>query len=270
MILFPNAKLNIGLYVTERRPDGFHNLESVFYPVQWCDALEILPAEETVFTSSGIEIPGNPESNLCLKAYELVKADFAIPPVKMHLHKNIPIGAGLGGGSSDAAFALKGLNKLFALNLTVEQLENYARKLGADCAFFIQNKPVFAKEKGDVFEPISLDLKGYHCLIVYPEIHITTAEAYGKIKPEPAGNPLKTALQNGMETWQKTVNNDFEKALFPTYPILPELKQQLYDAGATFASMTGSGSAVFGIFKTEIPSDLSFRENFRTWHGRLF
>src|SRR5688572_32972117 len=148
MILFPNAKINIGLNVTERRADGFHNLESVFYPVNWCDALEILSAEKTEFTSSGIEIPGNQESNLCLKAYQLLKADFDIAPVKMHLHKNIPIGAGLGGGSADAAFALKGLNELFELKLSAEQLENYARKLGADCAFFILNKPVFAKEKG--------------------------------------------------------------------------------------------------------------------------
>src|SRR6478735_2574455 len=266
MILFPNAKINLGLNITERRPDGYHNLESVFYPVNWCDALEILPAPETVFSSSGIEIPGNPESNLCLKAYELLKADFKIGPVKMHLHKNIPIGAGLGGGSADSAFALKGLNELFELNLTPEQLENYARKLGADCAFFIQNKPVFAKEKGDVFEPVSLDLKGYECFIVYPEIHITTAEAYGKIKPAAAEVPVKNAIQNGMETWPKTVTNDFETALFQTYPILPKLKERLYAAGAIYASMTGSGSAVFGLFKTEIP-DLAFGENFRTWHG---
>src|SRR5688572_14534594 len=179
MIAFPNAKLNIGLNVTERRPDSFHNLESVFYPVQWCDALEILPAKETKFTSSGIEIPGTIESNLCLKAYQLLKTDFELPPVKIHLHKNIPIGAGLGGGSSDAAFTLKLLNQLFELNIAEDKLEDYARKLGSDCAFFIRNKPVFAHEKGDVFEPIKLDLTGYNCVVVYPNLHITTAEAYG-------------------------------------------------------------------------------------------
>ncbi len=269
MILFPNAKLNIGLNVTERRPDGFHNLESVFYPVNWCDALEILSAEETAFTSSGIAIPGNPETNLCLKAYELLKADFRLQPVKIHLHKNIPIGAGLGGGSSDAAFTLKGLNELFELHLTAEQVKDYARKLGADCAFFVQNKPVFAKEKGDVFESLALELSDHNCLIVYPEIHITTAEAYGKIKPQPAAIPLKGAIKNGMETWQKTVTNSFEEALFPTYPILPELKNLLYEKGAAFASMTGSGSAVFGVFKNEIPAGLSFPANFRVWQGRL-
>ncbi|MBK0404916.1 4-(cytidine 5'-diphospho)-2-C-methyl-D-erythritol kinase [Adhaeribacter sp. BT258] len=269
MILFPNAKINIGLNVTERRPDGFHNLESVFYPVNWCDALEILPAEAIEFTSSGIQIPGNPESNLCLKAYQLLKADFEIPPVKMHLHKNIPIGAGLGGGSADAAFALKGLNELFELNLTPEQLENYARKLGADCAFFIRNKPVYAYAKGDEFEPVTMNLSGYKVMIVYPEIHITTAEAYGKIKPKPAKIPVKEAVQNAMETWPKTVFNDFETALFPTYPILPQLKKQFFEAGARYASMTGSGSAVFGIFQTEIPAELTFPDNFRSWHGRL-
>jgi 4-diphosphocytidyl-2-C-methyl-D-erythritol kinase len=269
MILFPNAKINIGLNVTQRRPDGFHNLESVFYPVRWNDALEILPSEKTEFTSSGIEIPGNPESNLCLKAYGLLKADFDIAPVKMHLHKNIPIGAGLGGGSSDAAFALKGLNELFELNLTPEQLENYARKLGADCAFFIQNKPVYAYNKGDEFEPVKLHLSGYHIIIVYPEIHITTAEAYGKIQPKPAEIPVKEALQNAMENWHKTVFNDFETALFPTYPILPKLKAQLHHAGAVYASMTGSGSAVFGIFKDAIPAELTFPDNFRSWQGSL-
>jgi 4-diphosphocytidyl-2-C-methyl-D-erythritol kinase len=269
MLAFPNAKLNIGLNITERRPDGFHNLESVFYPLPWTDALEILPAAETVFTSSGIPIPGTPESNLCLKAYELLRKDFGLPPVKMHLHKNIPIGAGLGGGSADAAFALKLLNALFDLKRTEEQLENYARQLGSDCAFFIRNKPVFAYEKGDVFETISLDLASYNCVVVYPEIHITTAEAYGKITPRQPENLLKESLKNGMETWQKTVLNDFEAALFPAYPVLPQLKKQLYDHGAAFASMTGSGSAVFGIFKTEIPGDLTFPVGFRVWRGRL-
>lgn len=269
MILFPNAKINLGLNVTEKRPDGFHNLESVFYPVNWCDALELLPAETTEFTSSGIEIPGNPASNLCLKAYALLKADFDIPAVKMHLHKHIPIGAGLGGGSADAAFTLKGLNELFALHLSPEQLENYARQLGADCAFFIRNQPVYAYNKGDEFEPVQLDLKGHAIAIVYPEIHITTAEAYGKIKPKPAEFPVKGVIGNAMETWPKTLTNDFETALFPAYPILPELKKQLYAAGATYAAMTGSGSAVFGIFKTEIPAALRVREDFRTWRGLL-
>ncbi|KAA9333606.1 4-(cytidine 5'-diphospho)-2-C-methyl-D-erythritol kinase [Adhaeribacter soli] len=269
MIAFPNAKLNIGLNITERRPDGFHNLESVFYPVKWCDALEILPAEETVFTSSGIPIPGSSESNLCLKAYGQLQADFDLPPVKMHLHKNIPIGAGVGGGSSDAAFALKMLDELFALNIGRERLEDYARQLGSDCAFFIHNKPVFAKEKGDVFEPVALDLGQYTCLVVYPDLHITTAEAYGKIKPKPAEVSLREAIQNGITTWQKTITNDFETALFSTYLVLPQLKAQLYQSGALYASMTGSGSAVFGIFENEVPAGLTFPTTFRTWQGRL-
>jgi 4-diphosphocytidyl-2-C-methyl-D-erythritol kinase len=269
MILFPNAKLNIGLNVTERRPDGFHNLESVFYPLPWQDALEIVPAQETVFTSSGIEIPGAAQSNLCLKAYELLRADFALPPVKIHLHKNIPIGAGLGGGSADAAFTLKLLNELFELKLSVEQLENYARKLGADCAFFIRNKPVFAYEKGDMFEPIPLDLAGYYCVVIYPNVHITTAEAYGKITPEQPEISLKESIANGIGNWPKSVKNDFDPALFPAYPILPELKKMLYEKGALYASMTGSGSAVFGIFKNELTEELALPVNFRTWRGRL-
>lgn len=269
MIAFPNAKLNLGLNIAERRTDGFHNLESVFYPVNWTDALEILPAEETVFTSSGIPIPGPPESNLCLKAYELLRADFKLPPVKMHLHKNIPIGAGLGGGSSDAAFALKLLNDLFSLNLVPEKLEAYARRLGSDCAFFIRNKPVFAKEKGDIFEPVTLNLTGYSCLVVYPAIHITTAEAYGKIKPKQPEFLLKESIQNRLENWPKNITNDFEAALFPTYPVLPELKKQLYQNGADYAAMTGSGSAVFGIFKDSLPTDLTFPDAFRTWSGSL-
>jgi 4-diphosphocytidyl-2-C-methyl-D-erythritol kinase len=269
MIAFPNAKLNIGLNITERRPDGFHNLESVFYPVQWCDALEILPSEETAFSSSGIPIPGSAESNLCLKAYHLLKADFELPPVKLHLHKNIPIGAGLGGGSSDAAFALKLLNELFTLNISVEKLEDYARKLGSDCAFFIRNKPVFAYEKGDIFEPVELDLSNYFCLIVYPNLHITTAEAYSKIKPHKPETNLKKAIANGIENWPKTITNDFETALFPTYSVLLKLKEQLYEAGAVYASMTGSGSAVFGIFKEEIPAELGFPVNFLTWRSRF-
>lgn len=269
MILFPNAKLNIGLNVTARRPDGFHNLESVFYPLPWSDALEILPSEETVFTSSGIGIPGAAESNLCLKAYELLRNDFELPPVKIHLHKNIPIGAGLGGGSADAAFTLRLLNELFELKLTVEELENYARKLGADCAFFVRNKPVFAHEKGDIFEPVNLDLTGYYCVVIYPDVHITTAEAYGKITPKQPEISLEETIANGIENWPERVGNDFETALFPTYPILPELKKMLYEKGALYASMTGSGSAVFGLFKNELTEGLDLPVNFRVWHGRL-
>ncbi|MGV3585823.1 MAG: 4-(cytidine 5'-diphospho)-2-C-methyl-D-erythritol kinase [Adhaeribacter sp.] len=269
MILFPNAKINIGLNIVSRRPDGFRNLESCFYPVQWGDALEILPAETRQFSLSGIPVPGAAETNLCLKAYELLKADYDLPPVFMHLHKNIPIGAGMGGGSADAAFALKLLNDLFKLNIGTEQLEDYARRLGSDCAFFIRNKPVFAVEKGDIFEDIKLDLTGYGCTVVYPDLHITTAEAYSQVVPQTPAQPLFTALQEDISTWKDTVKNDFEAALFPRYPVIGEIKAQLYQAGALYAAMTGSGSAVFGIFPQEHTMAVSFPAAYRVWRGLL-
>ncbi|PSR56785.1 4-(cytidine 5'-diphospho)-2-C-methyl-D-erythritol kinase [Adhaeribacter arboris] len=270
MIIFPNAKINIGLHVVNRRPDGFRNLESCFYPVNWCDALEIIRAEETRFTSSGLTIPGETDMNLCLKAYKLLQQDFALPPVHIHLHKNIPIGAGLGGGSADAAFTLKLLNNLFELNLLVPDLENYARRLGSDCAFFIQNKPVFAVEKGDVFEPIDLHLSGYQAVIIYPDLHITTAEAYQKVVPKNPNENLKNLLQQPLTTWKDGVQNDFEEALFPSYPVLPQLKAYLDEAGALYASMTGSGSAVFGIFPKDFSQKLTVTgTTYSVWQGAL-
>jgi 4-diphosphocytidyl-2-C-methyl-D-erythritol kinase len=270
MIVFPNAKINIGLQVVSVRPDGFRNLESCFYPLPWCDALEILPASETKLTLSGIPVPGNPTTNLCRKAYELLLADFDLPAVAMHLHKNIPIGAGLGGGSADGSFALRQLNQLFKLNLTAAQLENYARRLGSDCAFFIQNLPVFATERGDVFSPINLNLSGYSCVVVYPDIHITTAEAYSLVEAKPPVQPLLDVLQQDITTWRHTVQNDFEKALFPCYPVLAELKNTLYNAGAVYAAMTGSGSAVFGIFMPEQAVKVpAFPAAYRVWQGVL-
>ncbi len=269
MLQFPNAKINLGLAVTAKRPDGFHNLQSCFYPVKWCDALEILPAEEDSFTMSGLPVPGSAESNLILKAYTLLKADYNLPPVHMHLHKVIPMGAGLGGGSSDAAFALKMLNELFELKLSSEDLQNYSRKLGSDCAFFIDNKPVMAVEKGDVFQPIALDLSGYSCVIVYPGLHITTAEAYGNIVPKPLEYDMEQLLLQDVSSWKKPLKNDFEEALFPKYPALPLIKEQLYEAGAVYTSMTGSGSAVYGLFKGEVPANLIFSNNYLVWKGLL-
>ena len=270
MIAFPNAKINIGLRVTGLRPDGFRNLESCFYPVNWCDALEIIPATATCFTASGLPIPGDPSSNLCLKAYELLQQDFDLQPVHIHLHKHIPVGAGMGGGSADAAFTLKLLNRLFNLEIPVLELENYARHLGSDCAFFIRNKPVFAIEKGDVFEQINLNLSGYKVVIIYPDLHITTAEAYQAVVPQKPTENLKKILQEPVETWTKRVQNDFEKALFLKYPVLPQIKTYLYEAGARYASMTGSGSAVFGIFSPEFAEALLVpNPTYAVWQGTL-
>lgn len=249
MIVFPNAKINIGLNVIEKRIDGFHNIESIFYPVlDLYDVLEVVENDQLAFISTGIEIPGNIDSNLCVKAFHLLRQDFSIPYVKIHLHKVIPIGAGLGGGSSDAAFMLKVLNELFELNLTSNQLIDYARKLGSDCAFFISNKPVYAYHKGDEFEPINLDLSFYKIKIQYPKIHIGTAEAYSGIIPNSSELNLKELIGNSIKDWRMVIKNDFEDSVFPQYPEIEKAKQQMYTDGAIFASMTGSGSAVYGIF----------------------
>ena len=268
MLSFPNAKINIGLYITEKRPDGFHNLESCFYPVGWGDVLEIIPAPKLSFKSTGIEIPGNPETNLCLKAYHLVNQDFNIPPVMIHLHKIIPIGAGLGGGSADCAFTIKTLNELFKLNMSVETMENYARTLGSDCAFFIQNKPKFCFGKGDEFEEIMIDLHNKFIVLVNPNIHISTVEAYSGVKPQKASINLKKILQNPVNQWINVISNDFETHLLLKYPIIESLKKTLYAHGSEYASMTGSGSTVFGIFDKEIDLKETFA-NYSVWQGKM-
>jgi 4-diphosphocytidyl-2-C-methyl-D-erythritol kinase len=253
MIVFPNAKINIGLNVVQKREDGFHNIESIFYPVfDVFDVLEILESETLIFTSSGIDIPGNEGSNLCLKAYQLIKQDYDIPFVKIHLHKVIPIGAGLGGGSADAAFTLKALNNLFNLDLSIEQLINYSRELGSDCAFFVENKPVYAFNKGDEFEVISLDLSLYNIKIEYPSIHIGTGLAYRGVSPKLSLHNLKGLIQESILNWKGMINNDFENSVFPKYPEIKNAKQKMYDEGAVYAAMTGSGSAIFGVFKKNL------------------
>ncbi len=270
MLVFPNAKLNLGLYVTGQRPDGFRTLESVFVPLPWCDALELLPAAETSLTLTGRPIPGEPATNLCLRAYELLRADFELPPVRLHLHKIVPIGAGLGGGSADAAFALRALNEIFDLQLPPAALTDYARRLGSDCAFFITNKPVLAREKGDVFDDITLDLAGTACKVVYPGLHIGTAEAYARVTPRAPRHALREALAQPLDTWRHTVSNDFEEALTPAYPVLAEIKQQLYGAGAAYASLSGSGSAVYGLFPgLEMPPKLMLPAEYTVWDGQL-
>ncbi|AMR28833.1 4-(cytidine 5'-diphospho)-2-C-methyl-D-erythritol kinase [Hymenobacter psoromatis] len=275
MLTFPNAKLNLGLYVTARRPDGYHELETVFLPLPWTDVLEVLPAPKgqaaSDLTLTGRPIPGEAATNLCLKAYDLLKADFPdLPAAQMQLHKIVPIGAGLGGGSADAAFALRAIGEVFGLNLTTEQLENYARHLGADCAFFIENTPRLARGKGDIFEPIALSVSGTACVVVYPGLHISTAQAFAGIVPQAPAYPLRAALAQPMPTWRATVGNDFEKSLAPTHPVLTDIKQRLYAAGATYASLSGSGSAVYGLFEGvgEAPV-LVWPTQYLVWRGVL-
>ncbi|MFM6954840.1 MAG: 4-(cytidine 5'-diphospho)-2-C-methyl-D-erythritol kinase [Sphingobacteriaceae bacterium] len=252
MICFPSAKINIGLQVVSRRADGYHNLESVFYPIGLKEALEVVESDELSFTSSGLSIPGDVDSNLCLKAYRLLAVDFSLPPVHIHLHKHIPIGAGLGGGSADAAFFLHLMNDKFALGLSVEQLETYAVALGADCPFFIQNKPAFASGIGNQLRPISVDLSTYFLVLITPNVHISTAEAYRGVKPAMPTFSLLESIQKPVSEWKKFIVNDFEKHLFEAYPQLRALKSSLYEAGALYASMTGSGSSVYGIFEAPV------------------
>ncbi|MDB5130647.1 MAG: ispE [Mucilaginibacter sp.] len=252
MLIFPNAKINIGLNVIERRADGYHNLETVFYPIAIKDALEIVVSDKLSFQSTGLEIPGRMEDNLCIKGYHLLKKEFDLPPVKIHLHKHIPIGAGLGGGSADAAFFITLLNQNFDLGLSADQMMSYARQLGADCAFFIQNKPVFAFDRGDEFEPIRLDLSDYKIVLVTPPVHISTSEAYGGVKPAPVKDSLMELIYRPVGEWKNYIKNDFEASIFKNHPIIRGVKAALYEAGALYASMSGSGASVFGIFK-EMP-----------------
>ncbi|MBK7429865.1 MAG: 4-(cytidine 5'-diphospho)-2-C-methyl-D-erythritol kinase [Bacteroidetes bacterium] len=265
MISFPNCKINIGLHITEKRADGFHNLESIMTPVFWNDILEIVKGEENAsdveYKSTGIRIYGAKETNLCVKAYQLLAKDFSLPPLKIHLHKIIPIGAGLGGGSSDAAFALSMLNSIFKLNINEETLDNYAARLGSDCPFFLHNKTIFAYERGDKFEQVKTSGKEYVIVLVKPKVHVNTTEAYSWIKPVKRKQSLKDLIQQPIESWKENIFNDFETPVFEKYPAIKNIKARLYKLGALYASMSGSGSTVFGIFQDEKHLDTYFRSS---------
>ncbi|MBO5749566.1 MAG: 4-(cytidine 5'-diphospho)-2-C-methyl-D-erythritol kinase [Bacteroidaceae bacterium] len=258
MITYPNAKINIGLSITERRPDGYHNIESVFYPINLQDAVEIktIEGEEPQggykLKVSGTILDGTPDDNLVVKAYQLLRKDFNFPAQKIHLYKHIPVGAGLGGGSSDAAAIIKMLNEKFALGLTSEQMQNYAVQIGADCPFFINNTPVFATGIGNIFTPIELSLHGKTILLVKPDIFVSTRDAYALVKPSPAAIPLTESIKQPISEWKQIITNDFEKSVFAKYPEIAAIKDKLYDMGALYASMSGSGSAVYGIFDSPI------------------
>lgn len=249
MILYPPAKINIGLYVINKRLDGYHNLESVMISIPLCDILEIQPSDAFSFSSSGIPIPGNPETNLCVKAFHLMKEHYAIGNVAMHLHKVIPMGAGIGGGSANAAFVLRGLNDLFSLNLAVGALEELAAQLGSDCPFFITDTPKFIEGRGEIMEEISLNLKGYYLKLINDGTHVSTADAFSNLIPSTLPNHLKEKIKLPLNEWQGRIENDFEKTIFVKYPHLENYKNQLLSEGALYASMSGSGSSVYGIFE---------------------
>ena len=254
MIVYPNAKINIGLNVVEKRPDGYHNLETVFYPIGLQDILEIQEIESDVpacgyrLKVTGTVLDGSPEDNLVVRAFKLMKEKYDLPPVSIGLYKHIPTGAGLGGGSADGAFTIKTLNERFKLGLSVEQMEEYCARLGADCPFFIQNKPVFATGIGNVFHPIELSLKYKQLVLVKPDIFVSTKDAYAKVKVQHPKQQLPELLSQPIETWKDTVVNDFEASVFSKYPEIAAIKDKMYDLGAIYASMSGSGSSVFGIF----------------------
>lgn len=256
MIVFPNAKINLGLQVTAKRPDGYHNIATIFYPLPACtDTLEAVRADRFSFTASGLSIEGGIEKNLCFKAYTLLQTDFELPPVAIHLHKVIPMGAGLGGGSADGAFMLVLLNQLFQLNLSNENLTGYALKIGSDCPFFILNKAAYATGRGEILEPLEIpQLANKKILLVNPGLHINTGWAFSQLQPKNDHPYLPEIIQLPLDQWKGRLQNDFEPIIFATNPALEIIQAKLYEAGALFAGMTGTGSTMFGIFE-QIPGN---------------
>jgi 4-diphosphocytidyl-2-C-methyl-D-erythritol kinase len=255
MIVFSSCKINLGLCVQQKRADGYHDLETVFYPVPFHDVIEVIRTEQppVQFSSSGIGVDVPPEQNLCMKAYTLLKRQFDLPPLQLHLHKSIPSGAGLGGGSANAAFTLRLLNAKLSLGLGTEQLLDLALQLGSDCPFFIVNKPCFAAGRGELLEPVDLPvLQGYQLALINTGIHISTAWAFGKIKIRPAGPQVKDVVRQPVESWRHELVNDFEGPVFAEYPTLKAIKDKLYEHGAAYAAMSGSGSGMYGLFEAGV------------------
>lgn len=264
MVTFPNCKINLGLHITAKRTDGFHDLETIFYPVPLKDILEVVTATDLQFSSTGLDIPGNSETNLCLKAYHLLKQDFPdLPSIQMHLHKIIPMGAGLGGGSADGAFTLCLLNNKYSLGLSETELIDYALKLGSDCPFFIINQPCYATGRGEHLTSINLDLSGYRFAIVHPGIHINTKWAFDQIQPGLPLKSIKEIIQLPIQDWKYYLSNDFESPIKQNYPAIEAIKLALYKDGALYASMSGSGSAVYGIYPKNANIQLNKQLNYR-------
>lgn len=253
MVISSNCKINIGLNVVAKRKDGFHDIETMMYPVNGlCDVLEIIESDKDgiEFESSGLKLECKPENNLCIKTYNLMKEHFPdkIGGIKMHLHKVIPSGAGLGGGSSNAASMIKALNEMFSLGLTPANQEKLASAIGSDTPFFIKNRPMFAAGRGELLYPAYVSLKGYKLVIVKPNVSVSTAEAYHNVTASVPEHPLSRLLKHPIEMWRGLIKNDFEEVIFPKFPAIQAAKKMLYQSGAVYAAMSGSGSAVYGIF----------------------
>ncbi len=280
MLVYPNVKINLGLFITGKRPDGYHNIESVFYPIPWTESLEVIQdtgksaedyaalsfaeKENVRFFSYNNPIPGTAESNLCIKVFELIEAWFNLPKTEIHLLKSLPIGAGLGGGSADAAFTLRALKDYYHLTISDFEAKELLAKVGSDCPFFWNNKPAFVFGRGEQMRALELDLSNYHFVLVNPNIHVSTKEAYAGVSPK--NPPIDLAMLEWLDVsdWKDLVKNDFEDSLFPSYPEIAAIKSKLYELGATYASMTGSGSTVYGMFSSaiELPKEW---EQYQVW-----
>ena len=272
MIDFPNAKINLGLNILGKREDGYHELSTCFYPLPWKEVIEIIPSpgQHTSLNVTGIPVPGDPRENLCLKAFHLLKMDFDLPELDIALHKMIPPGSGLGGGSADGAFTLKMLSRMFNLFLDDHLLAWYAARLGSDSPFFIYNKPLLATGRGEIFDEIKLDLSGKRIIVLYPGFAISTQEAFRSAKVSKPEIPLKEILENHpVGDWKQLLTNDFENTIFPTYPVLKDIKTRLYEAGSEYASLSGSGSSVFGLFENQKPEIPRLPDNCQVWIGTL-
>ncbi|MCX7987245.1 MAG: 4-(cytidine 5'-diphospho)-2-C-methyl-D-erythritol kinase [Bacteroidales bacterium] len=270
MITFPNAKINLGLHVIEKRNDGYHNIETIFYPISLCDALEVVVSEKGLkLFNYGLKVNIPDHDNICIRAYNLIKERYDIPPVEIHLFKRIPFGAGLGGGSSDAANMLLILNSLFELNITEHELKLLSLQLGSDCPFFLYNKAMYATGRGEILKPCELSLSGKYILLVKPPLHIPTSEAYQGITPRKPEHNLLDVIKLPVNEWRYYLQNDFETNIFSKHPQLKEIKSKLYDMGSIYASMSGSGSTIYGIFEDKISPGSFFSDCF-TWGSQLF
>ncbi|MDR0510445.1 MAG: 4-(cytidine 5'-diphospho)-2-C-methyl-D-erythritol kinase [Rikenellaceae bacterium] len=272
MLLFPNCKINIGLNVLRRRPDGYHDIETLMFPVRGlCDSVELVRSRGrgVEFGQSGLTVDCPVERNICVAAYELMRRQYGIGGIKMHLHKAIPFGAGLGGGSADASFVLKGLSELFGLGLADETLERLAAELGSDTAFFVRNRPALCSGRGEIMAPFdATELTDKYLIIIKPDVAVPTSEAYRALVPAPA-SPLAETLNKSITSWRTELKNDFEPAIFARHPVLGKIKRQLYDMGALYASMSGSGAAIYGIFDSE-PDAVALQSGYFIHTERVF
>ncbi len=268
MVTFPHAKINLGLSVLGKRPDGYHQIETVFYPITLTDILEIIPSDvpETTLELKGLNVEGPLGNNLCLRAYQVMAEQFRLPPVRIYLYKKIPPGAGLGGGSTDAAFTIRMLRALFHPDIPQEQLSRIAASVGSDCAFFLDDRPMLGTGRGECLEPVSVDLTGFRLMLVKPDISVSTAEAYAGVVPGPSATSLRELMSLAPDQWQSRLKNDFEETIFPKYPQIRRIKEILLSEGAVYASMTGSGSAVYGLFESSTPDPSLFPGCF-VWRG---